>query len=183
MTTMPVSRLMGALILALGLVNGRATASEGRAMLVDEMARRSDVVAVGRVVSLESTRDPGGHLFTKIELETSEIWKGPTTRQLTLVSGSAVLGERWVKVVGEEPFRLGEEVVVFAVRNAAGEAVAIHPSQGKFRIHADRVSGERLAENGVWGEIESQPAGGVRSPQHRRLTLEDLHRQVKDAVR
>lgn len=183
MMTIPVFRQVGALIFALGLAVGRVEAAGGRTMPVDEMARRSDVVAVGTVVSLESTRDPGGHLFSRIELEASEIWKGAATRRLLLVSGSAALGERWVRVVGEEPFRLGEEVVVFAVRNAAGDAVAIHPSQGKFRIHSDPVSRERHAENGVWGEVDPKPAGGVRMPQHRRLTVDELHRQVKDAIR
>ena len=183
MMTLLVFRRLGRLIFALSLVSGLVEASEGRTMTVDEMARRSDLVVLGRVVSLESTRDPGGHLFSKIELAASATWKGAPTGRLILVSGSAALGERWVRVVGEEPYRLGEEIVVFAVRNAAGEAVAVHPSQGKFRIHSDPVTGERHAENGVWGELTAQPAGGVRMPQHRRLSVDELQRQVKEAVR
>ena len=115
---------------------------------VEELTRRADSVVHGRVASLEANRDAEGRVFTRVEIEMAEVWKGTPTNHFTLVLGSGVLGHRWVKVIGEPEFRLGEEVVVFTLRNPRGDGVTLELAQGKFSIHEPRGGGEKLASNG-----------------------------------
>jgi hypothetical protein len=157
-------------------------AAGGAVLTVEAMAQRAEVVAVGKVASLESLRDSTGHPYTRIELSPVEVWKGAGTNRLVLASGTTVLGERWVRVAGEQPYRLGEEVLVFAVRNTVGEAVVLDPVQARFMVHADLKTGERHAENGTLGESESVRAARVRTPAQRRLPLSVLRERVKVAV-
>ena len=158
-----------------GTVLGAGT----RVRTIEELAHEAEAVALGRVVSIESTRDRGGHPFTRVEFSPSEIWKGTSTRPLHLASASTVLGERWVQVVGEEPFRLGEELVVFTRRNPEGDDVVLDPAQGRFRVHTDPTTGERHVENGLFGETPAAAAATARTPGQRRLSLAELRERVR----
>lgn len=157
-------------------------AAGGAVLTVEAMAQRAEVIAVGKVASLESLRDSTGHPYTRIELAPIEVWKGAKTNRLVLASGTTVLGERWVRVAGEQPYRMGEELVVFAVRNASGEAVVVDPVQARFSVHVDAKTGERHAENGVFGESAAAQASQVRTPAQRRLPLPVLRERVKVAL-
>lgn len=149
---------------------------------MEELTQDAELIALGRVSSIESVRDRTGHPFTRIEFKTAEVWKGTSASILHLVSASTVLGERWVQVVGEEPFRLGEELVVFTRRNPDGEAVVIDPAQGRFRVHRDTASELRHVENGLLGETPAAVASPIRTPLQRRLTLSELRDRVRQAA-
>jgi hypothetical protein len=153
-----------------------------RIQTVEELAHGSERVALGRVTSIESLRDRSGHPFTRVEFKTTETWKGAAAPTLRLVSASAVLGERWVQVVGEEPFRLGEELVVFTRRNPEGDEVMLDPTQGRFRVHRDPATEVRHVENGLLGETAAAAASPVRTPFQRRLTLSELRDRVRHTV-
>jgi hypothetical protein len=157
-------------------------AAGGAVLTVEAMAQRAEVIAVGKVASLESLRDSTGHPYTRIELSPVEVWKGAGTNRLVLASGTTVLGERWVRVAGEPPYRMGEELLVFAVRNAAGEAVVLDPVQARFAVHADAKTGERHVDNGILGETESVRTVPVRTPAQRRLLLSAVRDRVKAVV-
>ena len=159
--------------------DGTALGARARVRTIEELAHEADVVALGRVISIESTRDRGGHPFTRIEFNPSEVWKGNGTTLMHLASASTVLGERWVRVVGEEPFRLGEELVVFTRRNPDGDDVVLDPAQGRFRVHADPKTGDRHVENGLFGETPAASAATVRTPAQRRLPLAELRERVR----
>ena len=146
---------------------------------MEELTRRADSVVHGRVASLEANRDAEGRVFTRVEIEMAEVWKGTPTNHFTLVLGSGVLGHRWVKVIGEPEFRLGEEVVVFTLRNPRGDGVTLELAQGKFSIHEPRGGGEKLASNGVLGGAEA--AAGYRLPTQLPLPLAELERRVREA--
>ena len=143
---------------------------------VEELARRADAVVHGRVASLEASRDVEGRVFTRVELDSPEFSKGPATNHFSLVMGSGVLGRRWTKVVGEPEFRLGEEVVVFTVRNPHGDAVTLDLAQGKFTVH-EATDGRKLLSNGVFGGPAE--ATGYRLPTQVPLPLEELKRRVE----
>jgi hypothetical protein len=143
---------------------------------VEDLARRADTVVHGRVASLEASQDAEGRVFTRVELEAAEIWKGPATNRFSLVLGSGVLGRRWTKVVGEPEFRLGEEVVVFTVRNPQGDAVTLDLARGKFAVQVTG-DGRKLLSNGVFGRPVE--AAGYRLPTQVPLPLEELKRRVE----
>ena len=173
--------LLLALVMAAAAA-GTAWGASSRIRTVEELTQEAEVVALGRVSSIESIRDRSGHPFTRVEFKTAEIWKGTGAPTLRLVSASAVLGERWVQVVGEEPFRLGEELVVFTRGNPEGDAVVIDPVQGRFRVHRDRSTEVRHVENGLLGETPGATTSPVRSPMQRRLTLSEIRDRVRQAA-
>lgn len=152
-----------------------AQATQGLPTPVEELARRAELVVHGRVESVETLEAAPGRLFTRIELSSIEVWKGGTTNRLGLVQASGVLGERWVKVVGEPHYQPGEEVVVFTVPNERGEAVTLDLSQGKFTVTTS--DGAKLASNGVMGGTPGP--GGVRLPHQVPLSLETLRERVR----
>ncbi len=144
---------------------------------VSELARRADLVVRGTVVSLEARRDPGGHLRTEVGLEVAESWKGMATNRLTVVQGSAVLGERQVKVVGEPEFRLGEQLVLFAVFNPLGEAVTLDLARGKFAVKTNPVT-QRVVATSDGARVQ----GGVALPGQAPVEVSELRRQVREAT-
>lgn len=144
---------------------------------VEELARRADWVVHGRVASLEASRDASGRIFTRVELEQAEIWKSLVTNRFSLILGTGVLGDRWTKVVGGPEYRLGEEVVVFAVCNPNGDAVTLDLAQGKFTVREVK-DGSKLVSNGVLGDVGI--TNGYRLPTQVPLSLEALKRRVEE---
>ena len=166
----------------IGLILGLLGASLGRADVgapapIEDLARRADMVVHGRVASLEVNADAGGHIFTRVELGEAEIWKGLATNHFSLVLAGGVLGGRWTKVVGGPEFRLGEEVVVFTLRNPDGNAVTLDIGQGKFGVRAAK-DGQKLVSNGVLGD--AGVTTGYRLPTQVPLSLEELKRRVEE---
>lgn len=145
---------------------------------VEDMARQAQWIVHGTVESVETLQTSSGRRLTRVELVELEIWKGSSTNRLGVVLASGVLGERWVKVVGEPEYRPGEEVVVFARDNDWGEAVTLNLAQGKFAVE-DAGKGKWVS-NGVLGG--SPNAGGVRMPHQVPLRLESLQERVQTAL-
>lgn len=163
----------GALVLSFA-----ALASGGPITPVEELARRAEAIVQGKVTSLECSKAANGQMFTRVELAVAEVWKGAATNHFALVHAGGVLGERWVRVAGGPEFRLGEEVVVFTVRNPQGEAVTMDLAQGKFSITGKDK--ERLVSNGVIGGAAG--GSGYRLPTQLPLPLVELRRRVKGSL-
>ncbi len=168
----------GLMVLGLAGLGLAAQATQGPPTPVEELVRRAEFVIHGRVESVETLEAPVGRRFTRVELSPIEVWKGGATNRLGLVLASGVLGERWVKVVGEPEYRPGEEVVVFTVPNDRGEAVTLDLSQGKFAVTGS--GNAKLASNGMIGGTPEP--GRVRLPHQVPLSLEALRERVRRAV-
>src|SRR4030095_5269499 len=69
---------------------------------IEQLTRESTLVVRANVLSKSCQRDPAGRIFTKVELEIAEIWKGslPTNR-FTVVHGGGILGDRKATVSGQ----------------------------------------------------------------------------------
>jgi hypothetical protein len=146
---------------------------------VEDLARRADAIVQGKVASLECTKDSHGQMFTRVELDVTEVWKGSPTNHFSLVHAGGVLGGRWVRVSGGPEFRLGEEVVVFTVRNPQGDAVTMDLAQGKFAITGK--GGDQLVSNGPIGG--SNAGARYRLPTQLPLPLTELKRRVEGSLR
>lgn len=142
---------------------------------VEDLAARADIVVRGRVESLEARRDDTGRAFTRVELEVAETWKGAATNRLTVVQGSAVLGARQVRVLGEPEFRLGEQVVLFGVFNPRGEAVTIDLGRGKFAVTTNALTKAVTAVSDG-----ARVAGGVALPGQAPVELAELERRIRE---
>jgi len=157
----------------------RIAAAIGTPVPVEDLAKRADTVVHGRVAALECTRDPAGRIFTRVELDVAEVWKGKPAARFSLVLAGGVLGARKVGVVGGPGYRLGEEVVVFTARNANGEPVTLDLAQGKFTVETGQASGAKHVANGVLGgPVETS---GYRLPTQVPLELTELRRRVEAA--
>jgi hypothetical protein len=150
---------------------------------IEQLTRESALVVQATVLSKSCQRDSAGRIFTKVELEVAEIWKGslPTNR-FTVVQGGGILGDRKATVSGQAEYGIGEAVVAFVVFNQRGEGVTLGLAQGKFHIGKEAGTGERLVHNLFHGETNSrrQPiAGNPVLSVRPRLTLAELKRRVR----
>lgn len=148
---------------------------------IQEMADRSELILHGVVLSQKCQRDPAGRIYTKIELQIKEVWKGiPPENPLTVVHGGGILGEERVVIPGQVEYAVGEEIVSFLVLNERKEAVTLGMSQGKFHVWKDQATGELLVRNPFHG-TDASPAGGTTRNSHISfpMTLSALKAQVK----
>ena len=127
-------------------------------MPVEEMAAHSKLILQGKVVSTTVLRDDTGEIYTKVDLQVDEVWKGSlATNHFTIVLGGGILGDEGVSISGQVEYEVGEEVVAFLVLNSRGEGVTLGLSQGKFHVWADPATGEKLVHNPFHGLRPSAP--------------------------
>src|SRR5688572_22941867 len=120
---------------------------------IEQLTRESALVVQATVLSKSCQRDAAGRIFTKVELEVAEIWKGSLrTNRFNVVHGGGILGDRKATVSGQVEYGIGEEVVAFVVFNHRGEGVTMGLAQGKFHIGKEAATGERLVHNRFHGE-------------------------------
>jgi hypothetical protein len=150
---------------------------------IEQLTSQSALVVRGTVLSESCQRDPAGRIYTKIELEVSEVWKGSlATNRFTIVHGGGILGGEKSVVSGQVEYGIGEEVVAFLVLNQRGEGVTLGLAQGKFHVWQEPRTGERLVHNpfhgttGTRGPAVSEDAA-LRTPP--RLTLAELKQRVR----
>jgi hypothetical protein len=149
---------------------------------IADLTRKAEVVVQAKVVRKNALLDEAGAIYTRIELQVLEVWKGQVTvSPLIVVQGGGRVGNLETRVSGQANFQIGEEIVVFLVHNARGQAVTIGLAQGKFLVSKDPDTGERLAHNHFHGAPADTSVQPYRSRQatQSRLTLADLKRQVQ----
>ena len=168
-----------ALVWTLGLGASRCPAAQLRPLTPEDLAGRAEVVVQARVEAIETVKEAKGQV-TRIELAVVEVWKGAVTNRLVLVQPGGILGTRKVVVTGDADFALGEELVLFAVRNGAGEWLTLELAQGKFQIERP-AAGEALVRNLFFGGDRSP--GGFRPKNQLPLTLSALRERVREVTR
>ncbi len=165
------------LALWLAMLAFPAQGTEFVPLSITELTAKADLVVRGIVKSTVSKEDSAGRIFTQIELDASEIWKGTNQPGLiTVVHGGGTVGQRRVAVSGQVQYTVGEEVVAFLVFNDRGQAVTIGLAQGKFQVWTDSQSGEKLAANPFHG-IRGLGTNSTESA--RKLTVSTLKTQVQ----
>ena len=153
---------------------------------IEELSKKADLVVQGVVVSQACRKDDAGRIYTEVELDVADVWKGNLTgkRLKVVLGGGAVDGQRTV-VSGQTDYPNGEEVVGFYRLNSRREAVTIGLAQGKFRIVKDERTGEKLASNPFHGvsqnSITKSGLGEMRRSE--RLTVEQLKLRVQGVKR
>jgi hypothetical protein len=149
---------------------------------IGELTAKSDLIAHGTVRSVTYQEDSTGRIYTEVEIEASEIWKGTNQPGIIhVLHGGGVVGSRRVVVSGQVQYPVGEEVVAFLVFNERGQAITLGLAQGKFHVRTDAQTGEKLAANPFHGIGYNGAALSATpiSPTASRLTLGSLKQQVQ----
>jgi hypothetical protein len=168
-----------------GLVSsGTAHATTMVELSVDQMVSSADFIVRGTVQEIWTERSASGHVWTRIHLDVSQVYKGAPDLDSIIVDQ---LGGEWagqnLGVHGAARYDVGEEVVVFLEDLKSGHVVTVGMQQGKFTLKMDPVSREPVAF--------VTPMGPEREYDHRfvplpspenRVTLTDFVGQVSESV-
>lgn len=175
---------LGSLALAVWIVTA-ARAAEFIPMSIEEMARKSTLIVQGTVKSRTCLQDEVGRIYTRVELEVADVWKGALKENpLVIVHGGGQVGQRVAHVSGQAEYVPGRETVAFLTINGRGEAVTLGLAQGQFHVFKD-ASGARQAYNVFHGAAPGAERNRqlLEDRQARPLSVESLKQQVKGAAR
>ena len=165
--------------LALMCLACSAQATRMSPLSMEQLTSKADVVLHGTVAAKTVQRDGGGRIYTSVQLQVTEAWKGvPKANPFTIVQAGGTLGEEIATVDGQEEFSIGEEVVVFLVMNERSEGVVIGLVQGKFKVAKD-ATGERFAHNVFHGAAPGTGAHSNQKAMPQRLTVRQLKQRVQ----
>jgi hypothetical protein len=147
-----------------------------------ELTGKAELVVLGTVLSKTCQQDEAGRIFTRVELQVAEVWKGAVAAQnLAVVQGGGILGDRRIVVSGQVEYTVGEEVVAFLVRNGRGEAVTLGLAQGKFHVAQDSPTSIKTVHNLFHGKARAAASATAKE-----VTLRDQPLslpQLKQTVR
>lgn len=122
------------LLLAL-LVASPALAAQAVALSVEALASSTDSVVRGRVLQRSATTsEDGRRVFTLVDVEVSDTWRGSAPRTVRVIVPGGVVGNIGQRVEGAPAFAEGEEVVVFLHRAEAGGFRVAGLAQGKYSV-------------------------------------------------
>ena len=160
------------LFFSLLLLSGHAPATQFKPLSIRDIVEHSDLIVQGTVRAKTCQRDATGRIYTRVELDLTEVWKGAPTNHCVIALGTATLGEENVVISGEATYEIGEEVVACLVVNARGEGVTLSLAHGKFHVERDAQTGQKHARNLFHG-------GGGNA----RLHVTEFKRQVGNHLR
>ena len=156
-------------------------------LAIETLAAKADAVVHGTVVRMSCQRDDEGRIFTTVHLQ---IIEQMNSRQrggtLVIVQGGGVLGGQIARSPIQPKYKVGTEVVVFAVFNSRGEAVTLGLNQGKFDIARQPETGLATVRNPFHGLAKrDDPRAVVKRAlgQSKPLTLAELKRRVRRAAK
>lgn len=160
-------------------------AAEMRPLAIEKLRDKAHAIVHGTVSGKTVQRDAAGRIYTKIDFELIESWKGKIDgAHFTLVHAGGVLGEESSAAFGQEEFAVGEEVVTFLVLNERGEGVTVGLSQGKFHVAQDPVTREKSVHNFFHGcPPDRAGTDGGNGHKKARLSLLELKQQVQKGSR
>ena len=151
---------------------------------IEELVLKAGLIVQGKVLAKTCERDHAGRIFTRIDLEVAEVWKGSwSAAPLRVVHGGGTLGEERSIVSGQVEYSIGEEVIGFFVINSRGEAVTLGLTQGKFHVWPDAKTGEKRAANPFHGGGDRYSVGTAGKTENETLTVSALKQRIQGAIR
>jgi len=178
------------LVLAISLVSPNVPAVLMKSLPIEELSQKADLVVLGTVLNKSCHRNDSGRIYTKIELQVSEVWKGAVfDSPFIIYQGGGTVGDERMEVSGEAEYQVGEEVAAFLVLNARRQPITLALAQGKFHVWLDKQTGEKLAHNVFHGAPESPrtaarlaPGGAAQkaTTEPKRLKLDELKQKVQE---
>ena len=167
------------------VLSGAAQASVVERLPLSELARRSDAIVVGQVLSTETRwSDDHHHLFRRVTVQVEERWKGQGPEEIVLLLRGGELDGIQEQVLGVPFFDDGLRAVFFLRRHGDVHSL-VGLGQGALELSLDesgkqwgaqRLENLSLAGPGVQGQMQiSEHGEGGLGP----VRLEDLRAAVK----
>lgn len=127
-----------------GTVAPRATK-----LTLQELATRSEIVAVGSIAGLRSEwNNDKSRIITRATLRVDEYVKGdPGQKTITLVYPGGEVGREGEVYSHIATFQNDEEVMVFAGKDQEGNFRVTGGDQGKMKINKDNASGKKMVSS------------------------------------
>lgn len=114
---------------------------------LEQLIYGSDLIVRGQVRDITPGPRGEGGPSTTVLVSVQEQWKGPKLSTLRLVQPRGTEGEVSQAVPGLPTFRVGEEIILFVVKEARGQYHVLGGKQGKFSIKTDPRSGKQVVED------------------------------------
>ncbi len=149
-----------------------ALGAQAVAVSVEDLARTSDAVVRGRVLST-SARWTEGRIQTYAEVEVAASLRGAAPARVTVVTPGGVVGELGQRVDGAATFSAGEQVVLFLSRPGRDGWRVSEMGQGKFTVEGSEVRPDTARTHFVATQVR---AGERRSEA---MSLAELERRVR----
>ena len=176
------------LVLFAPLAAPAARASIAVGLSIDELAARSDLVAVGRVESVAAHwASDQRHIYTRVHVALTERWKGSAGAAIDLVVPGGEVDGLGQAVAGEPRFESGERLVLF-VRRRGEIYQLVGLAQGKFRVEGAPGAEEALQDLSGLALAHRAPGGALSIGEHGEgavppLPLASLRRRVLEMLR
>jgi hypothetical protein len=181
------------LVLALGAVSlttSRALASVVKALSLEDMTRKADVIVVGVGAEAQARRNDDGRLIvTDVSVDVQQVLKGGAKAGddviVTLLGGS--LDGLGLSVPGEASIPIGKPALLFLYRSGkegrdlrvVGMAQGVMPMQGEpgTMVIIPGGTGSELVERGSDGKLNPAP-GALLRPEPAANVLERVRKLV-----
>jgi hypothetical protein len=137
--------LLGLAFVASAFVPGAAGATMLAPLTIEQLTDASDYIVRGVVSTTWVEARSDGQLWTKVQIEVSDVYKGPSnldSLELDVMGG--ILGDRSTVVEGVPRFDDDEEVLVFAEKLSSGLLVPTGLRQGKYTVRIDPDDGRPM---------------------------------------
>ena len=112
---------------------------------LEQLVREADLIIQGRVQAV--TPGSKGTFTTSVVVSVQDQWKGTKRKTVRLILPRGSEGGITQEVPGLPTFRVGEEVILFLVRESRGGYEILAGKQGKFSIQTDLQTGKQFVED------------------------------------
>ncbi len=159
-----------------------AAASLVSALDLAQMTQQADRIVIAQVVSTKSAWDAQHRsIYTTIELQVDEVWKGTSAEREIIVQPGGTVGNVEMRVHGMPEFISGEKTLLFLAGQNAPRVVGM--SQGKRPLRwtgkqwmAEMAEHSALVRRDAQGRLQSTEAEPA-------MGLDELRQRVRALIR
>jgi len=170
--------------LFLGLLGGQARATTLSELSVEQMTDASDLVVRGTVTQVFTELDDRGNVWTRAQVEVSEVLKGDhTTRAVLVDQMGGVHGNSYSVIRWAPRFSQGEEALFFLEELRSGRTSIVGWYQGKFTLRMDPDAAEPMLVRFTTNQDRPYDHRFIpHPPVQNRVYLSDFTTRVLDRV-
>ncbi len=133
------------LALFLSVLGTEARASDLSQLSVEQMTDASDLIVRGTVTQVFTELDERGNVWTRAQVEVTEVLKGESSTRAILVDQmGGVHGNSYSVIRWAPRFSQGEEALFFLEELRSGRTSIVGWYQGKFTLRMDPEAGELM---------------------------------------